>query len=571
MSYTRQEIIIYAIIFIVIAAGVAVYASGILTSQSVSVSVRLVQLNATPITYPYQLSRFRIYVNNTGTSQIKSLVLDTYVDGQQLQTFTIQLPAKTGTEINFTYDTYPVNGTYQFQAIADSAHLISLQNRSAASSAYSVSVSPPQIPDVYTSIPNANVSVTQHFSFLPSGLAASLYLSSEYRSQNLFDELSDNNSQLLYSTFRDLIVSGAINATAGTYTQYKNSSVAYTAWIEGIANLSYIYAIASTFSLPEQNVTTMGEKTLYVKINNQTSFCAKYDRGWTKIFEYTNASHSSETCVALASTNYNSIITSKTLSALTNDTALQGYYYRNSTPIGFSVTAGNAIGAMEMVGNKYGVFAGYVKENPATFNVLAQNLTCYGSVTNDGNVSVCTNPVEAPNSSSIFLLTNSTAFNKAHTFIMYSLINTSTQASAAQSDTNLLYYLNVSGLAQWKSAYTDYFTCGFNTTALSCSSKNFTVNTTTANALAVLSIKNSFSSLIKLNRMGCKLDLNQQNTTLSTVIPAGGNATVQFSCRASALASIVPPSYNLYLNYTLNNIVHTVNGTLAEAAPISIS
>ena len=44
MSYTRQEIVIYAIIFLIIAAAVAVYASSVLSGQNVSVSVRLQQL-----------------------------------------------------------------------------------------------------------------------------------------------------------------------------------------------------------------------------------------------------------------------------------------------------------------------------------------------------------------------------------------------------------------------------------------------------------------------------------------------------------------------------------------------
>jgi hypothetical protein len=564
MSYTRQEIIVYAVIFIIIASGVAIYASGALTNQSISVSVRLARLNASQITYPYQLSRFRVYVNNTGNSQIKGLVLETYVNGKQLQTFTVSLQPKMGAEINFTYDTYPVNGTYEFQAIADPAHLLDVQNRSTATGTYSIAVSPPQVPDVYTSIPNANVSVTQHFSFLPNGLAASLYLSNMYKNQNIFTELTDNNSKLLFATFRSLIVSRAINSTSGAYIKYKNSSTAYTAWIQGIANLSFIYAIASTFNFPESNVTTQGEKTLYIKLDNESSFCAKYDRGWTKLFEYDNASRSAQTCVTLASTDYNSTITGRTLSALTNDTSLQGYFYHNSTPIGFSVTAGNATGAMEMVDNRYGIFTGYVRENQPTFDFSAQNLTCQGTVSVAGNVSVCTNKVAALNSSSAFVLMNSTAFNRNHTFTMYSLVNSSTASGAGQNDAYLLSSLGVNGLAQWTPETTNYFTCSFNTTSLSCNPKNFTINASTGNAIAKLVIRNGFTGFIRLNSIGCKFFSSDENTSLNTVVPAGNNATVQFNCRASSLGSIVLPSYNLYLNYTLDNIVHSVNGTLNE-------
>jgi hypothetical protein len=562
MSYTRQEIIIYAIIFIIIVAAVAIYASGLLSNQSVSVSVRLEQLNPSQVTYPYQLSKFRIYVNNTGNSQVKNLVLETYVNGVELQTFTVQLPPNTGTEINFSYDTYPVNGTYKFQAVADPGHLLDVQNRSTTSSSYSVYVSPPQVPDVYTSMPNSNISATQHFSFLQGGLAAALFLSSEYKNQGLFTATTDNNSKLLFSTFRDLLASGTINATAGAYTTYKNSSVAYTAWIQGAANLSYVYAIASTFKLPEQNTTANGEKTLYVRINNETSFCAKYDRGWTKIFEYANASVSSQTCLNLASTNYNSTITSKTLDALTNDTALQGYFYSNSTAIGFAVTAGNATGAMEMVGNKYGIFAGYVRENPPTFNAISQNSICPGIISVAGKASVCTNEVPALNSSNLFVLMNSTAFNKNHTYTMYSLINASEKSGAGNNAAALLEYLNVSGLVQWKSATPTYFTCLLDNTSLPCTYKNFTVNESTGNAIAVVGLKNDFQSFIKLDRIGCRLGFYNENTTTNTIIPAGGNATVQFGCLASALGSLVLPSYVLGINYTLGNNVHEVNGTL---------
>ena len=197
MSYTRKEIIIYAAVFIIIAAAVAVYASGVLTNQGIAVSVRLRQLDANQTTYPYQISRFRIYINNTGTSLIKGLVLETYINGQELRTFTVQLPPKTNTEINFTYDAYPVNGIYQFQAVADPAHLLDVQNRSMASSSYSVTVAPPQVPDVYTSMPNSNVNTTEHFSFLQSGLAAALYLSSQYAGLGIFSQLTNNNSRIL--------------------------------------------------------------------------------------------------------------------------------------------------------------------------------------------------------------------------------------------------------------------------------------------------------------------------------------------------------------------------------------
>lgn len=566
MSYTRQEVIIYAIIFIVIAAAVAIYASSVLSNQAISVSVKLVRLNATPTIYPYQLSKFRIYVNNTGISQISGLVIETYVNSGELQTFTVKLPPKTSTAINFSYDSYPVNGTYVFQAVADPGHLLNLPNRSTSSSSYSVTVSPPQVPDVYTSIPNVGVKATQHFSFLQTGLESALYLSSQFGGETLFNQLTNNNSKILTSMFKSFLASRVINATVGAYAEYDDSSVAYTAWIQGAVNLSYVYAIASTFSAPEKNLTVNGVKTFYMKLSNKTSFCAKYDRGWTKLFEYTNSSQSpGQTCLSITSTTYNSTLTRITLAALTNDTVLGEYYYRNSTPLGFSVTDANTFGAMEMIGNKYGVFTSYVTQNPSSLNLSAINSTCNGTVTiGANNASVCTRELHPLNSSNVFILLNSTAYTKNHTFTMYSLTNYSTIAGADQSAANLLAYINVSGVFQWKSP--DYFACAFNDTSLPCSGANLTINSTTGNAIATINLHNSLSNFIKLNNVGCTLGAFTENTTINTVIPAGSNATVQFSCMASSLSGLVLPSYTLDLNYSINNIVHNVNGTLNEYA-----
>ena len=159
MKFSRDEIIVYAIIAIIVIAVVAYFASTLL-SHTVSVSVRMAQVGTSPSSlYPYNVANLKATINNTGSASISGLVLVTYVNGQKLNSYTVALPPKTSESVNITY-VYPFNGTYQFEAVADPGHLVNIANRSAASASFTYKVNQPQVPNVYSSVPNSNITDT---------------------------------------------------------------------------------------------------------------------------------------------------------------------------------------------------------------------------------------------------------------------------------------------------------------------------------------------------------------------------------------------------------------------------
>jgi hypothetical protein len=559
MKFTYKELIIYAVLALIIVVAVAYYASSYFNSN-VSVSVRMVQLGSVPQTlYPYEGASLRAYVNNTGSTEISGLVLETYVNGAQMNVYTLTLPPHTGVPVNITY-VYPSSGTYQFQAVVDPGHLLSIVNRSAASASLTYSVAPTQSPDIYLSVPNANVVSTQTASFGEYGVAQALFIKTQYI-KSIFNNVFGMNNMVLLSTFEDL--SKYMAAVNGAYVTYANSSAAYSAWLQGPFNATALIPIVKSFSIA--TVPIMNGTGFYAALNRTTSLCAYYSGGWTKLLEYYNAS-SPGTCTGIAGSTYNPTESNVLVNALKADSTLQAYQqkfiYSNSTDIGSLLSYhNNTITATRLFKNNYGFFAGYISRNKPPLNFSAMNLTCRGKILSYKGESLCSasfyplNTTAYPN----VVLVNSTELNKNYTITLYSLVNGSFAQGAHNSATQLVGYLNVTGInAQWKSLYPDI--CGFfNATVLGCSVVNFNHY----NNNFTMRLTNNLTKQIKLGSVSCYVPGFQFNTSVQKTLAPGANIIINTTCSGLVLAIIANQNvYNLTANYTINNVVHGLNGSL---------
>ncbi len=568
MDITRNEIIAYVLIAIIVAGAAAYYASTVL-SQNVSVTVKMVSLSGIQkVLYPFNSTNLRIYVNNTGTQQISGMLLGVYVNDLELQDYQLTIPPRSTAVINISY-AYPSNGTYQFQAVADPGHLLNVQDRDLASSSFNISVVAPQVPDVYTSVPNNGITYSQHFILVPKGLLASLFISENFANQSAFMQISNNNNPLLLALYRDLLASDFIDNVAGAYTTYSNSSSSYVSWAQGLANLSDISYIVRTFGIAPSITTVNGTNILYARLNSTTSFCALYYRGWTKLSEYSNSSNSTQTCVGVASTQYASTESTKVsneVSASNDFTELEGKFaYTNTTPVGRSLfDYGNSIAFMNMFESANATFAAYATRNPAPVGFTGANLTCYGYILDYENVSVCSRAVYPLNQSlSDIILVNTTEFNTNYTFRVLSLINGTlvSAETAHESAAYLINYLNVTGPnGQWKPL--NFGACSFGNSSVHVGCNVLTFNYETA-AMS-MQLTNEYSNNIHINSIACFNPEFEVNQTVNQTMGQGQTLNLTTVCQGSVPGGIFEPVliYDLALNYTVNNVQSIINGSV---------
>lgn len=567
MKFTYKEIAVYAVIAIIIIIVVSALASGLL-NPPISVSVKLQDLNGVQSQiYPYQIAHFRVIINNTGSSQIKSLIIGTYLNGQQIlnNSKTVSLPPGTGTEFNITY-IYRAPGTYQFEAIADPAHLLSLQNRTAASSSFSTLVLQPSIPNVYTSVPNTNITTSQTFSISTLGIDQALFIATQFSNQSIFNNMVDYKNKFILKVYEDL--SQYIVSMNGAYTTYRNGSTSYVAWTQGLANVSIISSILSSYPLTRQMTQVNGKDLLYIKVSNTVSICTTYSGGWTQLIDYNNISGSSQTCESLVSTAYNASESTKFISALHSDQNLQHYVnrfvYANSTSIGTSlIDNGNSVSAVNMSSNGFGFFTGFIGKNNPSLNLSTINNICVGSISMNGGVNVCSYSIFPINSSNYlsYQLVNSTEFKPNYTVRLYSLVGKNFTTKAYAAAPSLIGYLNVTGSAlTWKSVYQSQCSFPDLSPSISCNVISF-------NAISnqtVIAINNPFGALMKVQTFSCFIPGVISNTIFnqSTISPG---QTSQFALKCQGYIPGIfnqLPEYNLQLNYTIGGVRNSVNGTM---------
>ncbi len=549
-----KSVLVYSIIVIVVALGVA-YALSSQLKYTYSISTTLLS-NGTHTVYPFQKSGFKLYINNTGSKSVTSLPLLIYINGNPFGNYKVTLPAGKGGAIYWNY-TYPANGTYTFEVIADPGHLFDIQNRSLAQASVTVNVSAQQSPEVYTSVPNNGISGTDTFAIFRNGSSALANIALGYNISVVNQMLGPAHSIVL-RTLQNL--AGTINAGRGAISYYKNGSIAYTTWLQGTLSPGIVAAIVNSFSVPMTSISLNGTPALYAAVSNTVSVCFFYSNGWTKMISYYNNT-SSGTCsniAASAHTDSESALISSGFNSTPRLANLSSnFYYTNSIYLGSAITHLNgSFGAASLFGNQYGTYLSYIKQNVPSVDI-SRNQTCNGIVYPSGNVFICSSFV-APlyGSGETTALINETVVTSNYTASLYSFVNSSNLRQANENGLRLLLSRNISSRsAGWNTPFRN--TCTILNVSISCNVLGF--NHTTS--FASLRFVNNLGSTIKISSASCAVSGAHQNEALNLSIAQGQSANAILYCyNLPVPVATAQTSYSLSLNYTINGMVQRAYG-----------
>ena len=556
-----RELLIYAVIAVVIIAIVAVVLWGRVFKSTYNVDVSLTQFGPVPV-YPYQTSHFLINITNNGSSPMDNVLLGFYLNGSQISTNTISVPAKASIQVIRNY-TYQEAGSYDFQAVIDPGHLVYILNRTRAQGTLIQSIMQPQTADVYTSIPNKNIVDTQTYTITGDGVYGSAEIAQRYDIAQ-FNKLFGPSEPISIKIFESL--APYIGYVNGAYAKYANNSIASTAWIQGTATPQLAKIIVSSFGI---STRTLPNNVIFAATNRTTSMCMFYSGGWAKIITYDNASKKG-TCSGIANNTFNSTQSQLFISTLKSDTNLthyqSGFFYTNVTRLGsvLEYDRGN-LTATNIFSDQYGFFfASSVRQNRKPANVSAlPNDTCYGLIYSSGNVNVCSVVIFTRNASMTlpFGMVNTSFISPNYMLNMYSLVNSSSLSAAHQNAARLISAIGVNSIsASW--------TTGFKN---GCSMENTSTNTFNCKFIsfnytglgAVVNLTNNLGSPVKVNNIGCKLAAGYPNTTINDTIAPGKTLRAAFKCYSLPVpvASAVI-SYLISVNYTVQGANRLALGVL---------
>lgn len=557
MEASKRNIIIYGIIAVIL-AGAATFAAISLIPSSASLRLSLLVTNYSAV-YPYETSFFFIIVNNTGGSQITNLPVDFYLNGSELRGYKVSIPPHNHVLLGANY-TYIVNGTYGFEAIADPGHILNIANRSGTEQGVDITVKRPQAPNVYTSIPNTNITGTQSFTFSSAGTLSTAVIADKYN-------ISSLNSMFLPAGITDKIFENLypyVALTNGAFAKYKNNTSAYTAWLQGTVNPPQISYILQSFYLPQKNLTVNGNNVYLTKVNNQTSLCAFYQNGWTKIVSYFNDSMHG-TCATLASVSYQPTESNVLVAALKANPTLthyqSGFVYTNSSGIGSAIlynTTGR-LGVMNIFNNSYGFFTSLASTRVPPVNVINSTGSCIGLIADQNSTHVCSTYI-VPKSGTIpsnYSLVNTTMVTGNYIFDLYSLVTVSNLFSAHYNGAKLLEAMHVNQTTQrWSSGFSNTCTLGSNA-PLGCAVNSFNYTDNISN----VTITDNTANAVTLNTASCYFPGEQHNATIAQTILPNAKAMFSLQCYSLALgyASAIT-SYDFSLNYTVNGKAATSYG-----------
>ncbi len=560
MAIEYKTIVVYCVIAIVAAAAVAYLLS---TQLNHSYSIRvMLETNASPTLYPFQTAGFRASVNNTGSGTASKFPLLIYLNGNPIGSYNVTLPPGKGAPLYWNY-TFPYNGTYTFQVIADPGHVLQITNRSAAQASVSVNVTPPQSPRAYSSIPNNGIASTQAFTLLRNGSAALSNIALGYN-LSLVNNMLGPARSIVLRTLSDL--SGTINLGEGAIAYYPGNTIAYTIWLQGTLSPKLVGVIVNSFSIPQSTISANGSAGMSARVSNTVSTCFYYSQGWTKIVSYYNGTTNS-TCEGIVSSAHNDTESSFLLASSNSTRRLKNlssnFYYTNSTYLGSALTYldGNS-GAASLFSNQYGIFLSHVSRNAHTIN-LTKNQTCNGIIYPSANVFICSSFISPiANSYETTGLINETEITANYTASLYSFVNQSNLILANQNGLALILALNLSNRSTgWNTPFKN--TCALNSKSLSCSVASFSHT----NQTTTLRIGNNFGSAITLTRITCAYPGARFNQTLNQSITPGHSANVTTVCHNTPFITITPitTTYNLTLNYTTLGTPKYAIGTVSIA------
>ncbi len=555
-----KEIAIYIILAIVVVAVVVFVLSSGLFKSSYDIRVTLSQEN-TGILYPYQTSHYTINITNRGHRTVSNLLIGYYLDGIEQNTTTVSIPPGQSVVMVKNY-TYPTAGPYTFEASADPGHILDIVNRNYSQSSVTTNVTPATLPDVYTSIPNTNITGTQSFTVDEGGVIGSAAIAQRYNISLI------NKLFLPAEGISTKIFENSYPFTAnvyGAYAAYSDNTVAYTAWFQGTVTPQIISTIISSFGPKVRTISGNQGLMSYAPINGTTSMCTFYSGGWTKIIAYYNASMPS-TCVNIASDTYSSYESALLTGLIKENTNLthyqSGFFYTNSSILGSALTYSMLnLTATNIFENNYGIFISSIKRLAYSINVSSFNdSTCYGLIYSSNGIGVCSYiiPTRTGNYSLPYGLVNSSYVTGNYILNIYSLVNNTQLVAAHGNAANLMSRLGVNeSSVMWNTVYQN--TCAFDNQSIGCTYKGFSKPNTTA----YFNITNNLPGSMIVNQLNCEISGGFKNVSVNATIAPNSSREFTQLCNTIPLSSTaLQTSYMLILNYTYNNVTTILNGTL---------
>jgi hypothetical protein len=552
-------VIVFAVFAIASISGVS--NSG---NQAYDISISLAPYGQQAVIYPFQTSYLLLKISNNGKNYVNDMVVGIYINGSQETTYGVNMTPMSNRTILIPH-LYTGAGQYQIEAIADPGHVLNILNRTAAQSSTSIDVAAAELPDVYTSVPNANISSTQTFSALQTGLATALF-SSQYYNISIFNRITG-----MHSVIFDILAvfSQYLNAVNVAEINYSNSTDAYVLWMQGSVMPVHVFNELSSLGIHTRNTTINGTSVVFANISNSSSLCTYYQMGWTKLIYLSvpnTIRSNSLTCLSFAVKEYQPFEENAILTSLKSDKSLSLYQkkfqYLNSTDIGSSLTYQNgSIGALGISQNQYGFFSSYIKQNKPPLDANALNLTCIGLIYSSNTESVCTSYVLPTNSTATrnYAFLNSTEVGSDYNLTLYSLINSTYIQGAHYSATALINYVNISqSFAAWNTKFKS--SCTSYNASIGCKLMSFDYN----GSVAHLVITDNLSTPMTINKIGCFTPGSiYVNTTLDSKLMPGQSGNMTVNCYSITMSAFsIMNNYDLLVNFTANGGSHIGVGVL---------
>ena len=548
---SRTNILFYCVLAIVVVLAVA-FAVSRMYKANYQVAVALT--TNTAVSYPYQTSYFIVNVTNKGTSGIGSLNVGFYLNGTPIRYNTVSLPAGSSAHIIENY-TYLSSGNYSFLAVADPAHVLSIKDRNGTQESITVRINASENPDIYTSLPNSNITYTQSFTLSAEGLAAASATASKYNI-SVFNNMFSPAQSILTKLFENLYV--YTKYANGVYAEYSDNTIAYSVWIQGTVQPQLVGYVLSTFHLRQLNTSINGTAVGYAAVNNRTSICYLYSKGWTKLLSYFNNSKAGS-CLGIAGETYSPVESNALVAQIKANKNLmgyqQGFFYTNSTSLGSALIYNKSLTVAGFFDNQYGFFTNFI-QNTTAFNGTTP--LCRGLLYATNTASICSVYINSTSSTSDFGMINTTELASRYRVSLYSLVNQSAFTLAHDNGAALINALQVSNVIKWKSTFVN--TCGFNNASMGCTVANFYYTNNTAQ----LTISNKLSGKLRINTLSCFAPGLRMNETMDAIAAGGNSVNVSVSCITVPVAGIasVFTNYALAMNYTYANSTKSVAGSL---------
>ncbi len=547
----NKNVIFYLVMAVVVIAIIYVLASALI-HPAYSIYVHLYNSSGANL-YPFNTTDFAIVINNTGSYGVHDMLVGFYIDGSALHLYNASIPAHKSAVIYTNY-TYTANGTYSFSAIADPGHVIDIPDRGATAASIAMNVSQNESGQAYSSMPNNGIVSSYNFTLMQNIGPVLAELSSKYNVSRM-NSLLVPNKTVMDSIMSDLY--GTLNSVHGAVVRYANGSSAYALWLQGTGGPGIIDKILGSFGY---NSISESDGIQMFDLGNGTSACISFSGGWTKIVSYHSVG--SATCASLNAA-YAPTRSAEVYTAMNSSAHFLGHigrFFYNTSAAGFSYLGntfgeGNgSISGSNIFQNNYGIFISYINRTSANNSNPGR---CFGLLSN--NSAVCSvyilqgAGINAPVS-----LVKSEELTNNYRIEMYSFVNSTEAVDAHLNAYDLIKSLNISqSPLLWRSAFND--TCSIPINGISCGIVGFNYTSNTAS----MNITNNLNTSLKLNYDACYISGLQSNETINRTIAPRSSISQDVKCYNIPIPLLsAVTSYNLYMNYTLDNRTGSVYGAL---------